>query len=184
MTDTDLVAGLRDHAKAARAVADSSVVPDGTTRAGWRELASDISIAADRLEALSKPHADARVERPKLFLAWAVRTFGEVAKDPVERACRFGEEAIELLHASGLERDRVEKLIERVYSRPPGNMRVEVGQAQACLETLAEVEGWNAHDEAGREFNRVQRIPQEEWDRRHKAKIEIGIARASMKGEK
>ncbi len=38
------------------------------------------------------------MDRPKEFLAWAVKTFGPIALDRKERAMRFMEEAIELGH--------------------------------------------------------------------------------------
>lgn len=50
------------------------------------------------------------------------------------------------------------------------------GQALATLETLAEAIEVNADEEASRELERVQAIPQEEWGRRHAAKVRLGIA--------
>lgn len=114
--------------------------------------------------------------RPTEFLAWAVEMFGPVAKLRSERLLRFAEEAIELAHAEGMERSTLNLLADRVYSRPAGNVGKEIGQAQACLETFAENIGLSSTDEAEREWQRVQEIPQEEWTRRHSAKQALGIA--------
>ena len=43
------------------------------------------------------------MNRPKEFLAWAVRMFGPVALERQERLDRFIEEAIELAHAEGMD---------------------------------------------------------------------------------
>jgi hypothetical protein len=116
------------------------------------------------------------MSRPSEFLAWARATFGPVALLRSERLLRFVEEAIELAHAEGMERKTLNLIADRVYSRPPGNVGKEIGQAQACLETFAENIGLSSDAEAQREWERVQEIPQEEWTRRHQAKIAVGIA--------
>lgn len=114
--------------------------------------------------------------RPRAFLAWAVEMFGPVAKLRSERLLRFVEEAIELAHAEGMERNILVVMADRVYSRPIGETPKEIGQAQACLETFAENIGLSSADEAEREWQRVQGIPREEWTRRHSAKQALGIA--------
>lgn len=117
------------------------------------------------------------MNRPKEFLAWAVRMFGPVALNRRERVSRFLEEALELAHADCMELSQVDKIAWRVWSRPPGDLPREVGQAQATLDLLAESIGLLTDAEAAKEFERVQTIPQEEWTRRHAAKVAIGIAR-------
>jgi hypothetical protein len=114
--------------------------------------------------------------RPAEFLAWARSTFGPVALLRSERLLRFVEEAIELAHAEGMERDAFNRVADRVYARPPGDVGKEIGQTQACLEMFAENIGLSSDAEAQREWERVQDIPQAEWDRRHAAKVAIGIA--------
>lgn len=114
--------------------------------------------------------------RQEAALAWAVDTFGDIAKDPHERACRFVEEAIELAQAAGIDRDTLGKIIERVYSRNPGDLRKEVGQAALTIELFAEVLHIDAGRAAQAEYSRVQEIPKSEWDRRHAAKVALGIA--------
>jgi hypothetical protein len=131
-------------------------------------------VQAVRVCAPSEPQALGK--RPAEFLAWAREMFGPVALVRGERLLRFVEEAIELAHAEGMERLVLDKVAERVYSRPAGDTPKEIGQAQACLETFAKNIGLSSDAEAQREWERVQSIPKTEWDRRHAAKQKIGIA--------
>jgi NTP pyrophosphatase (non-canonical NTP hydrolase) len=114
--------------------------------------------------------------RANLALEWCTAIFGKVARDPMERASRFAEEAIELAQAARIPADVLAKMIERVYSRPAGDLKKEIGQAAITLELFAHNAGIDADVEASREFARVQAIPKEEWQRRHEAKVAIGIA--------
>lgn len=114
--------------------------------------------------------------RPRNFYAWAVEMFGPVAKLRSERLMRFVEEAIELAHADEMERSTFDAIANRVYSRPRGEITKEIGQAQACLETYAESIGESSALCAEIEWQRVQKIPRAEWERRHSAKQAIGIA--------
>lgn len=118
------------------------------------------------------------MNRPRDFLGWAVDIFGPIASDDMERTRRFIEEALELAHAMGLPLRDVDKISARVYSRPRGTIPQEVGQAQATVECLAENMNISADREASLEFDRVRSIPKEEWERRHAAKVSIGIAGA------
>lgn len=114
--------------------------------------------------------------RPAAFLVWALDTFGPVAADPSERARRFVEEALELAQAMGLGAEDIAALVSRVWSRPAGDAAKEIGQTQACLETLAESLGLSADALAEAEFDRVRSIPKSEWYRRHNAKVAAGLA--------
>lgn len=114
--------------------------------------------------------------RPTDFLAWARKMFGPVALLRGERLMRFVEEAVELAHADEMERTTLEAIINRVYSRPRGSITKEIGQAQACLETYAENIGESSDLLAELEWQRVRQIPQSEWERRHAAKVALGIA--------
>lgn len=115
-------------------------------------------------------------ELPLLVLRWAHKTFGDIALRRDERAMRFVEEAIELVHAEGLPADTVRKIIDRVYARPAGDVRKEIGQAQLTLDCLAQNIGIGTYPESLREWERIKAIPKEEWDRRHSAKVALGIA--------
>lgn len=119
---------------------------------------------------------DSSFDRPGRFLAWAKETFGEIAVDRRERARRFLEEAIELAGAAGISPEDALRILERCYERPQGFMPVEAGQAQVTLELFAKSQLIDLEVEADREFFRVQKIPKEEWLRRHAAKVALGIA--------
>ena len=59
---------------------------------------------------------------------WVVSTFSEAAlADRKERAARMVEEAIELAQAEGLWLDETSTIMTRVYSRPTGETRQELG---------------------------------------------------------
>lgn len=141
------------------------------THKEWLTEAADAFVRGEKLPA---PRSE---RRPKAFLDWAVKMFGSVALDRDERLDRFLEEAIELAHAEEVGRAHLDRIIERVYRRPAGQTQKEIGQAQACLETFAESIGLSSDAEAAWEFERVKTIPREEWQKRHAAKIAVGIAR-------
>jgi hypothetical protein len=109
-------------------------------------------------------------------LDWAASMFGPIARDRNERACRFLEEAIELAQAEGLDMEIVNAITARVYSREPGPIHKEIGQARMTLDCLAKNIGLDAQMEERREWDRVRTIPKEEWQRRHRTKVRLGIA--------
>lgn len=115
-------------------------------------------------------------DRPRAMLAWAVDMFGQLARLRNERLRRFVEEAIELAHADGMSRQDFDAIADRVYSRKIGSVPQEIGQALVCLETYAESIDLCASDLADDEFDRIRKIPREEWERRQNAKAEVGIA--------
>jgi hypothetical protein len=148
------------------------------TEAMFRSVDPDGAIAQEWKRALATPSETASIPRRSLqAMRWAADIFGWSARDQQERAMRFAEEAAELAHAAGLKHDVFEAIVDRVYNRPPGDVHVEVGQALLTLEMLGEVLGVVADQAATREFNRVQAIPKEEWERRHQAKVDMGIAK-------
>jgi NTP pyrophosphatase (non-canonical NTP hydrolase) len=122
---------------------------------------------------------DTQIDRPSRFLTWACETFtADVAMNPAERLMRFVEEAVELAVACDMPRVTAEKIVERVYGRGcPGNIKQETAQCQVTLELLAKVLRIDLDAAATEEFQRVQSIPKEEWERRHSAKVALGIAR-------
>jgi hypothetical protein len=110
-------------------------------------------------------------------LQWAEETFGATAVDPQERALRFLEEALELSMCLGITPEQLQMIGARVYSRPKGDRWQEFGQVQFTLDLLGEVFGIDPKQRADIEFGRVQAIPKGEWERRHKAKVALGIAK-------
>lgn len=120
---------------------------------------------------------DMSIDRPSRFLQWARETFGDAALNPAERTMRFVEEAVELGMACSMPRETLEKIADRVYSRGQGNIKTEAAQCQVTLELLAKVLRIDLETAATEEFQRVQTIPKEEWERRHSAKVALDIAR-------
>jgi NTP pyrophosphatase (non-canonical NTP hydrolase) len=114
--------------------------------------------------------------RQESLLAWAVDTFGEVARDPIERSLRLIEEAAEVVQTVGLSKEEVLKVVERVYSRPPGALCNELGGLVMTTECLAEAMGYDLETQADWEYKRITSIPKEQWQRKHKEKVVAGTA--------
>lgn len=114
-------------------------------------------------------------ERAARHIEWAIEMFGDIALNPRERALRFAEEALELAQTIGVDPAQLHAIIDRVYARPPGDTLREVGQCVVTLESFAHVARIDADAEAEREYARVQSIPKDEWQRRHRAKQAQGI---------
>lgn len=74
----------------------------------------------------------------RLVYDFTKRVFGvESAHDKRERAMRFLEEAMELAHATEtVTKVDVANLINRVFNRPLGDIKQEVGQVQTTLLAL------------------------------------------------
>jgi len=65
---------------------------------------------------------------------WCESTFGStITADRVERIQRFLEEALELAQAEGMPKADAAKLLEYVWSRPPGEILQEVGGVMVTL---------------------------------------------------
>lgn len=107
---------------------------------------------------------------------WARNTFGSVALLRSERAARLIEEALELVQAEQLPRALVDKIADRVYSRPQGSVPQEIGGLAITLDVLAENIGIDVQVEAERELTRVLSLPPEFFQRKHAEKIAAGTA--------
>lgn len=109
------------------------------------------------------------------LLAWCVSTFGaQSALAPHERAARLVEEAIEVAQAVGLGGHRVAKILQRVYDRPAGELRQEIGGCAFTLAALAEAAGLNVEHELQREYERVMSIDPEFFRAKQAAKVAAG----------
>lgn len=117
--------------------------------------------------------------RQRLYLAWAERVFGSVARRLDERVVRALEEMIELAQSVGVKRDTVLRLVGRVYGKEPGDSRLEFGQTMCCLEAVGEVMGLSADDEAETVWLDVQKLDPAWLRQRHDAKVALGIAKGS-----
>lgn len=112
----------------------------------------------------------------KRILAWAVSTFGDIAKNRDERAARVAEEAIELAQCEGVSLATVIKIAERVYSRPPGDVETEIADVGISLYALSENRGLEVGNCMAYRWNHLQSVPAEHWANKHRAKVAAGTA--------
>lgn len=118
------------------------------------------------------------------LLQWCIKTFGaSTALDLNERAARLVEEAIECAQAAGLSPTTMYIILQRVLSRPAGELRQEIGGCAFTLATLAEVAGFNAQFELQREFERVNSIDQEFFRAKQAAKVAAGTSTPNHAGQ-
>lgn len=92
-------------------------------------------------------------------VTWATAAFGiDDVMDRKLRALRFIEEAVELVQAGELSSDDVLKIVKMVYSKPPGEIRQEVGGVMVTLAVFCHALGVNMNLAGIREVERC-------WDK-------------------
>lgn len=116
-----------------------------------------------------------RDHRQQIIARWTQRTFGIASMTVEERAGRFLEEAMELAQCF-IPKEKAQRLLDYVYSRPVGNPKQEMGGVGVTLLVLAEVLGLSASNEEMMEQARVQAVPAEVFRARHNAKAAAGVA--------
>lgn len=116
-----------------------------------------------------------RDHRQHVVAQWTLRTFGAASMTAEERAGRFLEEAMELAQCF-IPKEKAQRLLDYVYSRPVGNPTQEMGGVGVTLLVLAEVLGLSASGEEMKESERVRAIPAEVFRARHNAKAAAGVA--------
>jgi len=114
--------------------------------------------------------------RQAVVFRWVRDTFGRISDDRDERARRVLEEAIELVQAAGLSQRDASAMVAHVYSRPPGDVRQEVGGLGITLLAFAHHREINADAEEVNEFLRVIDTPVSFFRKRQNAKAAAGIA--------
>lgn len=89
---------------------------------------------------------------------WVRSIFGQRAIDNTEERClRFGEEAFELIQATGhVSRDQLHQLVDYVYDRTPGEIEQELGGAAMTLFALATNLKHNIDHALNKEIDRVR----------------------------
>lgn len=112
-------------------------------------------------------------------LKWAVDNFGTIALNRDERAARLAEEAMEVAQAEGVPAEVVQRILARVYSRPPGELGQEIGGCGITLLALAENAGIDHDAEVLREWRRVLSKSRDWWQRKHAEKVAAGTANLS-----
>ena len=117
-----------------------------------------------------------RSGRQRLVTDWCRRAFGaESQEDRGKRVLRFLEEAIELYQAEGGDPDQARALLDRVYARPAGDPRGEVGGVQVTLLSYCSAAGLCADECEAAEIERVLARPVDEVRRRYKDKTQAGF---------
>lgn len=86
---------------------------------------------------------------------WVVKTFGHESMTSHERSMRFLEEAMELVQAHGITRDEVAHLSGRVYSKPVGKPRQEVGGVFVTFLAFCDHHQYDSFDCLKTEWSRI-----------------------------
>lgn len=141
-----------------------------------KRVAAGLSGKGNFLVTDTQINKNSRNERQRLVTNWCETIFGaESARDPGKRVLRFLEEALELFQAEGGDMEKASALLERVYSRPAGNPRQEVGGVSVTLLSYCSAAGLSADQCELEEINRVLDRPATEARRRYDAKTEAGF---------
>lgn len=117
-----------------------------------------------------------RNERQRVVTDWCLRAFGaESQRDRRKRVLRFLEEAIELYQAEDGDLAQAKDLLERVFSRPSGVPRQEVGGVSVTLLSYCTAAALSADECEIEEIERVLERPIGEARQRYMAKTEAGF---------
>lgn len=107
---------------------------------------------------------------------WIDTVFGEeCSKNWVERVMRFAEEAVELVQATGLGRTTLDAIVDRVYSREPGEPTQEIGQVGVTLLALGQCIGVDVDEAERLEFECLEGLDPAKLRARQNAKADKGI---------
>ncbi len=118
--------------------------------------------------------------RQKTATEWAERCFGrDVVEDRRERVTRILEEAIELAQAEGLGEDLVARLTERVYAKPAGDPRQELGGLGVCVLVYAQAAGVSADAIEAEEVAAILARDPGYFRQRQNAKAAQGLGKAT-----
>lgn len=121
-----------------------------------------------------------RNERQKTAAQWAERCFGRaVVEDRRERVTRILEEAIELAQAEGLEAETIARMTTRVYAKPPGDPRQELGGLGVCVLVYAEAACVSADAIEAGEVETILAKDPGYFRERQNAKAAMGLGKAT-----
>lgn len=115
-----------------------------------------------------------------LALSWARRAFGDdhVYNEKV-RGLRIAEEAIELIQANGVPKEKALLLIEIVYAKPLGDAYQELGGVALTSSVYAAAKFNKDIEEVTRvELDRVLAKPVEHFRKRNEEKEALGLTGA------
>ncbi len=117
-----------------------------------------------------------RDSRQSMVHKWVIQAFGEGHANSIpQRGVRLLEEAIEAYQASGCTAEMAHRLVDHVFSKPPGDLLQEIGGVGTTLLALAGACGESADYLEQRELERVLAKPLEYFAARNKAKNEAGF---------
>lgn len=129
--------------------------------------------------------AGTSIEMQARICAWLRTRFGEaVMESRHERAARILEEAAELAQAEGMDRAFADRVLARVFSRPPGHPSQEAAGVAVTLLAWAAVAGVDVDAAALAEVERIERLPVEHFRRKHAEKAAAGTALAGTAPER
>lgn len=109
-------------------------------------------------------------------LEWIVASFGQRAHNRDERGARLVEEAMEIAQAEGVPLEVLKRIADRVYARPVGELRQEIGGLGITILGLTANCGIDFVAETLREWQRVLSKPQAWWQQKHGEKVAAGTA--------
>ncbi|APU88862.1 conserved hypothetical protein [Virus Rctr197k] len=108
---------------------------------------------------------------------WTVAAFGtECYTNTQERAARVFEEAAELLQAEELDREFAQRVLDRVYSRPVGDPVQEMAGVSFTLLAYSGAKGLDLEKVLVAELERVEAVPLEHFQAKHRAKRLAGTS--------
>lgn len=104
-----------------------------------------------------------RAARQQAVVDWGLRVFGDDARNRRILALRFLEEAVELCQTQGLKPHDLIAVKNRVFSRPPGDVKNEIGGVMVSLYCLAGELGLDVDNCEATEVVRIHTLPAEHF---------------------
>lgn len=121
----------------------------------WTELAMLYAVLGEVFGALQGSTGAGEAFQARVQ-PWMMECFGpEISADRVERCDRFIEEALELVQASGYEKEHAHALVEYVYGRDQGEINQEVGGVMVTLAAYCLAFGADMHAAGETELARI-----------------------------
>lgn len=117
-----------------------------------------------------------RDDRQAAIGAWAFETFGAISCSHSERVTRLLEEVVELAQAEGLGEPQAIDVVRRVFEKPAGDWRKEVGAVGVTLLAYCHSRQISAEEREIAEWERVRAINPATMRARHNAKADAGYA--------
>lgn len=112
----------------------------------------------------------------ELALDWAIRCFGrDHVYDQGTRTLRIAEEAVELIQAADIPKEKALQLVEMVYARPKGHVTQEIGGVLMTTTVLCAAHGVDPKFMFLNELRRVLAKDTAHFAKRNQEKIDLGM---------